>query len=358
MGNRTGLLALILFFLCFSSTAQPAKSDYQKRIGIIQKMIDIYFYDRSTGLYFENNYGEDRKVHSYLWPLCALVQAENEVEKVEQRNDYLPRVMNAIGHYRTNDYPLPGYQATVKGERKGSRFYDDNEWIAIACLDIYQRTKQQVYLKMGESLFDFVMTGQDNLTDGGIYWREDGRDSKNACSNAPAILVALRLYNFTHKPVYLSKALKLYEWINRKLRAKSGLFYDAVLLPSLEVDKRLYAYNSGVMLQVNVVLFKLTKEEKYIKEARTIASALSIEGKNSNFGPDYWFQTVALRGFVELYGVDHKVERFQFIKDEAERVWKNERDANNLLGLKDQKRLIDQSAMMEIYALLEQVSSK
>jgi hypothetical protein len=63
-----------------------------------------------------------------------------------------------------------------------------------------------------------------------------------------------------------------------------------------------------------------------------------------------------LRGFIELYKVENNMKRLQFFIDDAERVWQNEKDSKNLLGRKDTRSLIDQSAMLEIFARLQWLS--
>jgi hypothetical protein len=58
---------------------------------------------------------------------------------------------------------------------------------------------------------------------------------------------------------------------------------------------------------------------------------------------------------MELYKVEKDKKRLQFIIDDANRIWNEERDEENLLGKKKTKSLIDQSAMMEIYARLQKL---
>ncbi|WP_084240817.1 hypothetical protein [Pedobacter africanus] len=60
-----------------------------------------------------------------------------------------------------------------------------------------------------------------------------------------------------------------------------------------------------------------------------------------------------LRGYLALYAVDHDNNWIDFFIKDAERVWRDERDEKGLLGKK--KSLIDQAAMIEIYARLSQV---
>ncbi len=222
---RTNFSLLFLSALLFSSAiyGQSAKPDYKSRIVAIRQNINKVLYEPETGLYLETN-GKNEKPHSYLWPLCALLQAANEAEELEPGKEYMKPVLAAIQQYYNTAPPAPGYQAYVSKEGKDSRFYDDNQWIAIACIDAYNRTNNRAYLKIAEEIYTFMMTGYDLKSGGGLYWKEDEKNTKNTCSNGPGILVALQLYKITKNKKYLTTATELYEWTNRHLRSPEGIY--------------------------------------------------------------------------------------------------------------------------------------
>jgi len=286
-----------------------------------------------------------------------LLQAANEVEKIDPAKDCISPVLKAIDQYYNNALPAPGYQAYVTKEEKDDRYYDDNQWIAIACIDAYNRTKQQHYLDMAELIYRFMMTGYDTISGGGLYWKEGDKTTKNTCSNGPGILVALQLYKITGNKNYFDTALVLYNWTNTYLRSPQDVYYDNVKIPSFKIDSALYTYNAGTMLQSNVLLYNITGNENYLGEAQRIAEAAKkIFYKNGKLPGNYWFNAVLLRGYIELYKVDHNKQQLQFFIDDANRIWKDEKDDKNLLGqVANRKSLIDQSAMMEIYARLSEL---
>ncbi|HXS55602.1 MAG TPA: glycoside hydrolase family 76 protein [Hanamia sp.] len=351
---------IILIFSCLSVIivsvkAQPKAGVYQARIGIINKNIEQRFFDSSKRLFYEAVPVEsNEKAFSYLWPLCALIQAANEAEVLSPSEDYMTSALNAIDQYYNNNPPTPGYQAYVTALEKSDRYYDDNQWIAIACLDAYQRTQKIDFLNKAKLIYRFMMSGYDSASGGGIYWKEGDKTSKNTCSNGPGILVALQLYNITKSKPCLDTALLLYNWVNAHLESPEGIYYDNIRIPSLKIDSATYTYNTGTMLQSNVLLYKITHEKKYLVEAQRIAKAAKNHFyKNNRLPGNYWFNVVLLRGYIELYKVDRNKSQLQFFIDDAERIWKDERDANNLLGKNNKiKSLIDQAAMIEIYARL------
>jgi hypothetical protein len=55
-----------------------------------------------------------------------------------------------------------------------------------------------------------------------------------------------------------------------------------------------------------------------------------------------------LRGYEELYKADKNKKQLHSFFGDAERIWKDERDGTGLVGTKQAKTLIDQSAKMEM----------
>ncbi|MDP4208327.1 MAG: glycoside hydrolase family 76 protein [Bacteroidota bacterium] len=346
------IIPVLLLTITLSLSAQ--NPDYNNRIHLIYKSTIQDFSIPQSGLYKETNGEKNEKKYSYLWPLCAFMQAANEMEVMEPKKDYLNPVMKAIAQYYNTNAPTPAYQAYVTKEEADTRYYDDNQWIGIAAMDAYNRTKKKSYLDLSKQIYRFMMTGFDTISGGGLYWREGDKTSKNTCSNGPAVLLALQLYKVTHEKGYLDTALLLYNWTNKWLLSPQGVYYDAIKVPSLVIDKPTYTYNTGTMLQSAVLLYSISKNDKYLNEAKKMADAAERHFYvNKQLPGNYWFNAVMLRGFVELYRVEKDKKRLQFFIDDSERIWQQEKDTMNLLGKKDVKSLIDQSAMLEIYARLQ-----
>jgi uncharacterized protein YyaL (SSP411 family) len=266
----------------------------------------------------------------------------------------MPPVEMAIAQYYSDIPPAPGYQAYVKKEKTDTRYYDDNQWLAITWLDAYNRTHQKEYLHKAEAIERFMNTGLDTVTGGGFYWREGDKSTKNTCSNGPGILIDLQLYKITHKQEYLNTALAVYTWTNKWLQSPEGIYYDNIRIPSLKIAKATYTYNTGTMLQANVLLYEITKDNKYLTEAHRIAAAGKQQFfRNGRLPGNYWFNAVLLRGYEALYRLDHNRDWISFFQQDADAIWDSERDATGLLGRKPAKTLIDQGAMIEIYARLQ-----
>src|SRR5687767_13349822 len=105
------LKATICFLLisCFLPVhAQQSARTYEDRAMLIYNTIYRVFYDSSARLFIEtNNKMSNERPHAYLWPLCAFIQAANEMEQLQPGKNYMQPVMKAIEEYKSNKPPVP-----------------------------------------------------------------------------------------------------------------------------------------------------------------------------------------------------------------------------------------------------------
>lgn len=363
-------LLLILFFagcLNFNFAQGQVKNDgyYNKELQSLQTAIDRNFYDKASGYYFvvvdpaqrENKNGYLRE-YSYLWSLCALYQAANEIEKLDPKAKLMGPLVKNISNYYDPAPPKPGYSDYIMKLKPGERYYDDNEWIGITALDAYARKKQKSDLELGKAMYDFMMTGYDEVLGGGIYWKEGDKNSKNTCSNGPGALVALQMYQATKDKAYLDTALKIYNWTNQKLQTPSKLYYDNIQTKDGKAVGQIFSYNTGTMLQSNVYLYEITGDKKYLREANAIAdSSLSYFYGKDKFRDGYWFNAVLLRGYQHLLKYNKDTKYILGFKKGLDYALQNEKNDQGLFfEKKGIQNLVEQGGMLEIlarYAWLE-----
>jgi len=337
------------------------------RVGVLSAQTDykslhqaIYrtYYDSVTGLFTEtNNTAADEHPHSYLWPLCALVQAANEMEVLQPGRPYLEPVMKAIDQYYSVKHGIAGYDSYVVKQGGGDRFYDDNQWIGLAYMDAYARTRRKVFLEKSVEIYQFMMTGYDTVAGGGLYWKEGDKSTKNTCSNGPGVLLALDLYRATGERGYLDTALLLYNWVNKVLQSPSGVYYDNIKTKDGRIARQFYTYNTGTMLQANVILYTLTKKAAYLDEAHRLAAAsLKTFFKNGRWPGNYWFNAVLLRGYQDLYQLDKDKTYIQAFITDVDGIRNTETDKAGLAGPGKVKKLLDQAGLLEIRARLAELS--
>jgi len=320
--------------------------------------------------------GGKGNAYSYLWPFSGSLSAQVarfEIGKDKKiLKDIKNKVLPGLEHYYDKRLPV-GYASYVNTAPLSDRFYDDNVWLGIDFADLYLNTGDKSFLKKSEEIWQFVESGMDDKLGGGIYWCEQKKESKNTCSNAPAVVYLLKLYKATGNKTILEKAINLYKWTKDNLEDKEDhLYFDNISL-SGKVNKSKFPYNSGQMLQSAAILYEITKDSKYLKEAQEIAASSHeyfFQPIASNGGNEFkllknsdaWFIAVMLRGFVELYQIDKNPVYLNSFKENLRYAWTNLRDENGLFN-KDwtgkkkptKKWLLDQFAMVEMYARLAKI---
>ena len=357
---------LLAFFLLSFSTlllaeksVKTKKDYYKKEMKSQQIAIQKHFYDHASGYYFvelepskrETKHGYFRN-YTYLWSLCALYQATNEIEKIEPDTILMVPMLANMNYYYDRALPKPGYSDYIMTLKPGERYYDDNQWIGITSLDAYARTKKKSYLTLGKSMYDFMMTAYDNVLGGGLYWVETSKGCKNTCSNGPGVLVALQMYQATKQKSYLDTALILFNWTNKKLQAPSKLYYDNINTKNGNVDKVILSYNTGTMLQSNIYLYEITRNKKYLKTAIEIADAsLPYFYGGETFRDGYWFNAVMLRAYQHLLKYDKDKKYILGFKKCLDHALLNEKNEQGLfVGKNGVYNLVEQGGMLEILA--------
>jgi len=101
---------------------------------------------------------------------------------------YLDAFFQGMEGYWCKRGGVYGYNAYLS-KTGDDRYYDDNDWMAIAFAEACVVTRNKIYRGRAEETLRFVLSGWDDKAGGGIYWREDHR-SKNTCANAPAATAA------------------------------------------------------------------------------------------------------------------------------------------------------------------------
>ena len=210
---------------------------------------------------------------SFMWgvgiQLTALAAASAvQPEKyLAETRDYA----DAIQIYWMDHDGKAGFDA-LPGTEDTDRYYDDNAWLVLALAEVFEVTKDRKFLDRSTATFQFVTSCEDDKLGGGLYWREKFLSSKNTCTNAPAIVGALRLYQLTGDGKYLETAQRLYAWVNSHLQDGDGLYWDNIQTDG-RLNRRKYSYNSALMIRANCLFHQITGEARYLAEAKRAAQA-------------------------------------------------------------------------------------
>lgn len=295
--------------VCLATDAGPAPADVQRWGEEALVTIRQDFWSDKQHLYTEHAINSRRPTHpAFMWSagvqLTALAGAARA--NPDRHLEHLQEYAEILKTYWHEHDGIGGYDVQPRpGE--SDRYYDDNAWIVLALVEIFEITGNRQYLDDAMETFQFVLAGEDEKLGGGIYWRENVKESKNTCSNAPAIVSALRLYQHTNDPAHRETALRLYEWTNKHLQdPETGLFFDNISLEG-KLDRKKYSYNSAVMIRANCLLHEATGEEEYLAEAQRIARAAESHWVDSATGAmrdSGYFAHMLLEAFIATHQRD------------------------------------------------------
>ena len=256
---------------------------------------------------------------------AAIKEAAKEFTEYKSKYEanYDNRLLTAIDQFRNTRNGGAEAYAVYPGDGD-ERYFDDNIWVGIDMVDLYMLTNETKYLDRAKLVWNFILTGTDEIMGGGVYWKE-GLNSKHTCSTAPAAVLAAKLYEVTQEPNYLQSAKDLYAWCKETLQDPSDyLYWDNARLSdendpnsAIVIAKEKYSYNAGQPMQAASLLYKITHEAQYLTDAQNIAGAAYnkwfIPFNSAVLGESFqilepghvWFQAIMFRGFIELYKINN-----------------------------------------------------
>lgn len=230
------------------------------------------FYNQSGKYYNQNNAGN---ANFNYWPNAHALDVL--VDAYLRKND--PAIKTRM------DELLEGMKVK-NGNSYINHFYDDMEWMALACLRAYEATSDANYKTTAELLWNDIKGGWDDTFGGGLYWNKD-RKNKNTPANAPASIIAARMYQLNQNGEDLDWAKKIYQWQKTYLvDPVSGLVWDGLDATGTNKDWK-FTYNQGVYIGAGIELYKITGEQVYINDAlKTAGNSLTGDFTQGNIMKD------------------------------------------------------------------------
>jgi len=338
------------------------------------------FDEKHKATYLANtDLAEQPNQYSYLWPYSGSLSAVTALYGATHNSKYKKlldlKVLPGLEEYLDNKREPYAYASYVNTAPLSDRFYDDNIWIGIDFTDLYRLTGDKRLLDKALLIWNFIESGKDDLLRGGVYWCEQNKNGKNTCSNAPAAVYALKLFEATNDSSFFFRGKELYDWVKTNLQDTTDYLYFDNINVNGNVDKAKYAYNSGQMLQSASLLYKLTNNPLYLKDAQNIASSAYLyffHDFNAKNGKSFkllnkgnvWFTAVMLRGYIELYNIDKDNEYINAFRKNLDYAWKHMRDKKSGLFNSDwsgetkdhSKWLLTQLAMVEMYSRISKLN--
>lgn len=346
---------------------------------------DENFNDTNAGHHLYNEHypagQQGDNAYSYEWPFSQAMNGTIDLATAD--SSYLPAVQDrliGLSHYYSSNGMVPnkgitttvlqpsppGYDSYVDPPygNSGDKFYDDNEWVGLASIQLYQLTGDQSALTRAEHIFRLLIKGWDtdpsHPAPGGVFWTQASwSQDRNTVSNMPGAELGLYLYQITKDQKYLRWARKMYNWVNTNLRDPSdGLYWDHISLAGV-IDKTKWSYNQGTPVGTNVLFYQITGNSSYLRQAESIANAaLAYLGANNDallHTQDPIFDAIFFKNLLMLYAIDHNPAYVQAMRDYADWAWNTARNPSTgvfTFPNRTPTDLLDQAAMVRIYAML------
>jgi len=233
------LLQMAVLVLCLQFSAYSQLANYNSTAEALQ-----------TSMY--NTYGVPNE--NYWW--CAHgVDALLDGYMRTRSETYKTRMKNLLLGVRS-----------FNGNTYINYFYDDMEWMGIATLRAYYETGDVDYYNVASTLWTDIKGG---FTNGAVDWNKGCTGCKNACSNAPAVILGARMYRHTNSAADLQIVKDIYAFMKAHLvDPVTGAVWDNINLSTGVTNKDwIFSYNVGTYIGAGWELYKITGDVTYLNDA-------------------------------------------------------------------------------------------
>lgn len=195
-------------------------------------------------------------------------------------------------------------------------WYDDMEWMALALLRAFDIFGEDCYKEQVLVIWEDIKTAWNDSCGGGMAWKKDQPDYKNTPANAPAAILAFRLYERFGRKEDFEWGKRIFEWNRDHLMDPETCFiWDGM---NREGDGKIdkdwkFTYCQGVMLGAALEYYRITGEKEKLVLAgkiarRAVAELTGEDGIFNEEGPDDCglFRGIYFRYLYELIAEDAK----------------------------------------------------
>jgi len=251
------LYFLTVLLLCLHAATPNPSYTWSATADSLQEATYKKFISANGQYFIQNTSGNT--TFNYWWNAHALDVLVDGYQRTKNAS-YKPRMTALLSGVKiTNGGALP------------NEYYDDMEWMALACLRAHHATADTAFLAAAQLLWADIQ-GAWNLTgaNGGMAWRKTQLDYKNTPANAPAVILAARLYRLNKKVSDLEWARRIYTWLHATLvDPATGLVWDGINREGNgNIDKNWkFTYNQGILIGAALELYQVTGEQAYLTDA-------------------------------------------------------------------------------------------
>lgn len=287
--------------------------DWNAHADLLDGKLIEHFMDKDRGTFYSTDGDRAGSSWGCYWPqahaMDVLVDAYLRIPEGDARREEYGNYMALWYRNKGNNYET--------GELSGScgfgnAFTDDSEWIILSLIRMYEATGERDYLDAAATTYEETVISRwtKDENGGGIRWCMTEDNSKNACSNAPGVLCAMRLWANTdaspEREQYLADAIKVYNWLRSTLYdPETGAVADHMM--DGVVSGGPLTYNQGTFLGAAYELYKATGKPIYMVEAaramRYAMNSMATDGvlNNEGAGDNALFKGILIRYAMNVW---------------------------------------------------------
>ncbi len=363
MSRRIPTLAVATLLAGLPAQEAVADLDWSARAAAAQDALVTCFWNPDSRLFRTAHPADPSAKHWHYWWQAHAIDALVDGYERSRDESYLTRARDLWQGVQernsavTNDY------------------YDDMLWMALALQRLRAHGADEQLARDVRTLWNDVHNGWNDAQGGGIAWRKQQLDYKNAPANAPAVILGARLFRADGNDADLEFAQQVHDWMDAHLvDSKTGFVWDGM---NRQGDGRIdrgwaFTYNQGLWIGANVELFRATGEDRYLEAARRTFAATRQRLANDDGvltehggGDGALFKGVLVRYLGKLAAADPESRDAvrAFLLAQAESLWKlRERAAGDSPALlsrdwrQPSRGPTELSAQLSGVMLLEQVT--
>ncbi len=217
-------------------------------------------------------------------------------------------------------------------------YNDDIAWICIGFTRLYNFTGKQNYLTIAKNNFDIMWARaySPDVLDGGLWWKDDQKNTKNSCIQCPASIAACLIGKATGDDSYYEKAKEVMEWeFDVLFEEDTGKVYDCKLTDG-SYNYWASTYNQGTFVGACTLLHEKYGDQKYLDyAAKAVEYGMTkLDNKNGvlngeSSGADLiGFKGILTRWFYRYAEYANDREVLTWLQLNADTAFANRNDEN------------------------------
>lgn len=230
-----------------------------------------------------------------------------------------------------------------------SRAIDDSEWWGLTWLQAYDLTRNPKYLDMAVTIANYVNGYWDTGSCGGGVWWDAERTYKNAITNGLWIRLTAALHNrIPGDSIWLARSRTAWAWFQGSgMINANGLVNDGLTNACTNNGQNVWTYNQGLAIGGGLELWRATRDPHVLADVRRLADAAigpnalvtngalteSCDASDQTCDDNAkQFKGIFMRYWTDLVDTTHDGRYAAFLEQQADGLWKKDRDAAGRLG--------------------------